>query len=212
MTETGTVAAMNPPDDRRPGTFGLPLEHTELRVVNDHGIDLGDNQAGELWARSAIDNAFMSGYFREDDKTRETIRDGWIRTGDICLRRDDGYYVFVDRLKDTIRRRGENLSSYLVEKAILDHPDVLEVAAIGVPSALTEEDVLVVVVPRPGSQITPEAVHEWSRSRLGDFMRPRYVEFRKALPRTETGRVHKFTLRKESHAAAWDAERSDSVG
>lgn len=206
LTETGTMACMNPPDDRRPGTFGLPLEHTELRIVDENGQDLGPNQAGELWVRSRITNAFMTEYFKDPEKTAEALAGGWFHTGDVCLRRPDGYYVFVDRLKDTIRRRGENISSFLVEKALMQHPDIMEVAAIGVPSELSEEDVLVVVVPRPGSGLTHQDVHEWSMKTLGDFMRPRYIEFREDLPRTETGRVHKYTLRQQPHLDAWDVQ------
>lgn len=207
LTETGTMACMNPPDDRRPGTFGLPLEHTELRIVDEEGHDLGDDENGELWVRSLVPDAFMTGYFREPEKTAEALAGGWFHTGDICRRRADGYYVFVDRLKDTIRRRGENISSFLVEKALLEHPHILEVAAIGVPSELSEEDVLVVVVPRPASGLDEAAVHAFATKTLGDFMRPRYVEIRDDLPRTETGRVHKFALRQEPHHDAWDAER-----
>lgn len=206
LTETGTMACMNPPDDRRPGTFGLPLEHTELKIVDEHGNEVEAEQPGELWVRSRVPDAFMTGYFREPEKTADALAGGWFRTGDVCRRREDGYYVFMDRLKDTIRRRGENISSFLVEKALLEHPDVLEVAAIGVPSELSEEDVLVVVIPRPGSGLTTEDVFDFGTKALGDFMRPRYIELRDDLPRTETGRVHKFALRQESHANAWDAE------
>jgi crotonobetaine/carnitine-CoA ligase len=207
LTETGTMACMNPPDGRRPGTIGLPLEHTELRIVDDSGDDLGLEQPGEMLVRSRVPNAFMTEYFREPEKTAEALEGGWFHTGDICKRRSDGYYVFVDRAKDTIRRRGENISSFLVEKALLEHPDILEVAAIGVPSELSEEDVLVVVVPREGSSLTHEDVYEFGGKVLGDFMRPRYVEIRSELPRTETGRVHKYALRQESHDQEWDAER-----
>jgi crotonobetaine/carnitine-CoA ligase len=212
LTETGTMACMNPLDDRRPGTFGLPLEHTELKVVGEDGTELDADENGELWVRSAVPHAFMSEYFRDPERTAEALGGGWFHTGDICRRRPDGYYVFVDRLKDTIRRRGENISSFLVEKALLEHPDILEVAAIGVPSELSEEDVLVAVIARPGSGLDEAAVHAYSREVLGDFMRPRYVELRADLPRTETGRVHKFSLRQESHADVWDAEAVDAAG
>lgn len=212
LSETGTMACMNPPDDRRPGTFGLPLEYTELRVVDSEGRDLGADQPGELLVRSSVPDAFMTEYFRDPEKTAEAMEGGWFHTGDVCMRREDGYYVFVDRLKDTIRRRGENISSFLVEKAIGEHPGIMEVAAIGVPSELSEEDVLVVVVPKPDSGLTPEEVFRWSQECLGDFMRPRYVELREDLPRTETGRVHKYTLRKQDHSGAWDAEREVGTG
>jgi crotonobetaine/carnitine-CoA ligase len=198
---------MNPPADRRPGTIGRPLEHTELRIVDDQGADVAPGQPGEMLVRSNVRDAFMTEYLREPDKTAAALAGGWFHTGDICKQRPDGYYVFVDRAKDTIRRRGENISSFLVEKALLEHPDILEVAAIGVPSELSEEDVLAVVVPRAGSQLSPDEVYDFGGKVLGDFMRPRYVELRDTLPRTETGRVHKYALRAESHDDAWDAAR-----
>lgn len=212
LTETGTMACMNPVEDRRPGTFGLPLEHTEIRIVDEQGDDVDDDVDGELWVRSTVPGAFMTGYFRDPEGTERALEGGWFHSGDVCRRRPDGYHVFVDRLKDTIRRRGENISSFLVEKALLQHPDVLEVAAIGVPSELSEEDVLVVVVPRPGSDLDERGVHAFACEVLGSYMRPRYIELRDDLPRTETGRVHKFTLRREPHPRAWDAEKQLATG
>ncbi|MGQ0629498.1 MAG: AMP-binding protein [Sporichthyaceae bacterium] len=204
LTETGTMACINPPDDTRSGTIGRPLEHNELRIVDEAGQDVPDETPGQILTRSRIEGAYMSGYFKAPEATAEAMAGGWFHTGDIGRRRADGYYVFVDRGKDTIRRRGENISSFLVEKAMLAHPEVAEVAAIGVPSELSEEDVKIVVVRRAGSTLSESALALWSDERLGDFMRPRYVEFRDALPRTETGRVQKFLLRADGAGAAWD--------
>lgn len=206
MTETGTMACINPPDDRRPGTIGRPLEHDELRVVGEDGRDLPDGERGELLVRSSIPGAFMDGYYKQPDKTADAVRDGWLHTGDAVFRRPDGYYVFVDRIKDTIRRRGENISSFLVEKAVADHPNVLEVAALGVASELTEQDVAVVVVRRPGSALTADELSDWIAPRLADFMRPRYIRFADSLPRTETGRVQKVLLREQGMSGSWDRE------
>jgi len=204
LTETGTMACINPPSDTRSGTIGLPLAHNELRIVDDAGADVGNDVPGQILTRSRIPGAYMLSYFKNPEATAEAMADGWFHTGDIGRRRPDGYYVFVDRGKDTIRRRGENISSFLVEKAVLGHGEVAEVAAIGVPSELSEEDVKIVVVRRPGSDLTEKDLAEWCDERLGDFMRPRYVEFRDALPRTETGRVQKYLLRGEGVGAAWD--------
>lgn len=206
MTETGTMACINPPDDRRPGTIGRPLEHDELRVVDEDGNDLPDGERGELLVRSTIPHAFMDGYYKQPDKTAEAVVDGWLHTGDAVVRRPDGYYVFVDRIKDTIRRRGENISSFLVEKAVADHPEVLEVAALGVASELTEQDVAVVVVRRPESTLTEEQLSDWVGPRISDFMRPRYIRFADSLPRTETGRVQKVLLRGRGAEGSWDRE------
>lgn len=211
LTETGTMACINPPDDRRSGTIGRPLEHNELRVVDERDVDVPIGVKGELITRSRIPGAFMSGYFDEPEQTAQVMRGGWLHTGDAVYQREDGYFVFVDRIKDTIRRRGENISSFLVEKAVLDHPEVLEVAAVGVASELSEQDVLVVVVRRPGSRLTAEELVTESDPRLSDFMRARYVRFVDSLPRTETGRVHKYLLREDGPAGAWDRERARSV-
>lgn len=204
LTETGTMACINPPHDTRSGTIGVPLEHNELRIVDDAGQDVPDETPGQILTRTRIDGAYMLGYFKNPEATAEAMEGGWFHTGDIGRRRADGYYVFVDRGKDTIRRRGENISSFLVEKAVLGHPEVAEVAAIGVPSELSEEDVMIVVVRRDDSTLDEKTLAEWCDERLGDFMRPRYVEFRDALPRTETGRVQKYLLRADGAARAWD--------
>ncbi len=150
----------------------------------------------------------MSGYFREPAKTAEAMRGGWFHTGDAGYRRADGYHVFVDRMKDTIRRRGENISSFLVEKAITAHPDILDAAAVAVPSELSEDDVKIFVVLRPGAALEPAQVVEWARGRLAEHEVPRYVEFREEFPRTETGRIQKYALRTEGVGAAWDRERA----
>jgi crotonobetaine/carnitine-CoA ligase len=206
LTETGTMACINPVNDTRSGTIGCPLDHNELRVVDENDVDVPDGTPGEIITRSGIPGAYMTGYFKEPDKTAQAMRDGWFHTGDVGLRREDGYYVFVDRLKDTIRRRGENISSFLVERVLTAHPDIMEAAAIGVPSELSEEDVKVIVIVRPGATMTAQDVIEWSAQKMSDFMVPRYVEFRGDLPRTETGRVHKYLLRREGVGAAWDAQ------
>lgn len=206
LTETGTMACKNPIDDIRPGTIGVPLDHNEFAVVDEQGRVQPRGTPGEIVTRSRIPGAYMTEYFREPEKTAEAWAGGWFHTGDVGVQRDDGYYVFVDRLKDTIRRRGENISSFVVEKAITEHPDIVEAVALGVPSELSEEDVKVIVVRRPGAPLDPDDVVMWARAKLADFMVPRYVEFREDLPRTETGRVHKYKLRREGVGTAWDRE------
>ncbi|MGH2651751.1 MAG: AMP-binding protein, partial [Actinomycetota bacterium] len=204
LTETGTMACINPVDDVRPGTIGLPLGHNELRIVDEHDADVAGGTPGEIITRTKIPHAYMLGYFKEPEKTADAMRGGWFHTGDLGLRRPDGYYVFLDRLKDTIRRRGENISSFVVEKVVADHPAVQQCAVFGVPSELSEEDVKVIAVLRKGVSCEPAAIVEWCAGRMADFMVPRYVEFRPSLPLTDTGRVHKFKLRHEGIGDAWD--------
>ncbi|MEU6643591.1 AMP-binding protein [Saccharomonospora sp. NPDC046836] len=206
LTETGTMACKNPVSDTRSGTIGIPLDHNEIKIVDADGTECAPGVIGEIVTRSRIPGAFLSEYFREPEKTAEAVRGGWFHTGDAGYRREDGYHVFVDRMKDTIRRRGENISSFLVEKAITQHPDILEAAAVAVPSELSEDDVKVFVSARPGATLEPRDVIEWARHRLADFEVPRYVEFRTDFPRTETGRIHKYKLREEGVGNAWDRE------
>lgn len=206
LSETGTMACMNPPDDMRVGTIGLPLEYTDLRIVDENDADVPAETPGEIVCRTHIEHSWMLGYYREPEKTAEAMRGGWFHTGDLGKEREDGYFVFLDRLKDSIRRRGENISSFLVEKAILENPGVLTCAVFGVPSELSEEDVKVVAVLRPGVEVSPSEIVDWCSERMADFMVPRYVEFRDSLPLTETGRVHKFKLRQEGVEWAWDRD------
>lgn len=210
LTETGTMACMNPLSDPRTGTIGLPLEHTELRIVGEDGADLPDEEPGEILVRSKVEHAMMLEYFKEPDKTAEAMEGGWFHTGDMGKRREDGYHVFLDRMKDTIRRRGENISSFMVEKTILDHPDVLGCAVFGVPAELSEEDVKVVAVLREGVELDPADLVAFCTERMARFMVPRYVEYRSELPMTETGRVHKFKLRAEGAGDAWDGEAQEA--
>ncbi|MBN9739311.1 MULTISPECIES: AMP-binding protein [unclassified Pseudonocardia] len=206
LTETGTMACKNPVSDTRSGTIGIALDHNEVRIVDPEGNECAPGVTGEIVTRSRIPGAYMTGYFREPEKTAEAMRDGWFHTGDAGYRREDGYHVFVDRMKDTIRRRGENISSFLVEKAITAHPDIVDTAAIAVPSDLSEDDVKVLVVRRPGASLEPADVIEWAHGRLAEHEVPRYVEFRDEFPRTATGRIQKYTLRGEGAGAAWDRE------
>ncbi|MGH9281599.1 MAG: AMP-binding enzyme, partial [Acidimicrobiales bacterium] len=184
----------------------------ELRIVDEHDADVADGTPGEIITRTKIPHAYMLGYFKEPEKTADAMRGGWFHTGDLGLRRPDGYYVFLDRLKDTIRRRGENISSFVVEKVVADHPAVQQCAVFGVPSELSEEDVKVIAVLRNGVSCEPAAIVEWCAGRMADFMVPRYVEFRPSLPLTDTGRVHKFKLRHEGIGDAWDRLAPGWVG
>ncbi|MBS1845324.1 MAG: AMP-binding protein [Actinobacteria bacterium] len=208
LTETATMAIINPVDDMRPGTIGLPLEHNRVKVVDEHDEEVPAETPGEIVVRGEIPDSQMLGYFKEPEKTAEAMRGGWFHTGDMGKRREDGYFVFLDRMKDTIRRRGENISSFLIEKSVLEHPKLLECAVFGVPSELSEEDVKLVAVVRPGAELDPQELVDWCAARMADFMVPRYVEFVADVPLTETGRVHKFKLREAGIGDAWDRERA----
>ena len=147
----------------------------------------------------------MLEYFRMPEKTVEAWRDLWFRTGDYLRRDADGFYYFVDRKKDALRRRGENISSFEVERGVNAHPEVLESAAVAVSSELGEDEVMVCVVLRPGATLTPAELIAHCEARMAYFMVPRYLRFLPALPKTPTERVQKYLLRGAGVTAdTWD--------
>jgi crotonobetaine/carnitine-CoA ligase len=140
----------------------------------------------------------MKGYFRDEAQTRASFRDGWFHTGDLGHRDAEGYYWFFARKKDIIRKRGENISGAEIDRVVSEHPDVLEAAAIPVPSDLGEDEILVAVVARPGTALSAEAIAQWCRERLAAVKVPRYVALVESLPHTPTHRVAKFKLRENT--------------
>jgi crotonobetaine/carnitine-CoA ligase len=125
------------------------------------------------------------------------LRGGWFHTGDYCYRDEDGYFFFVDRKKDIIRRKGENISSVEVETVINSHPKVSESAVIAVPSSLSEDEVKAFIVLKEKQSFTPEEIIKWCLDRLADFKLPRYLEFRESLPKTPSQRIEKYVLKRE---------------
>ena len=199
MSETtfGLVESLDGP--RKAGSMGRPRHHpdpsvprTEARIVDGEGRDLPDGEIGELVLRNP---ALMAGYFNDPQRTAEALRDGWLFTGDMAWRDEDGFFFFVDRKKDIIRRRGENVSSLEVEDVLNDHPSVLECAVVGVPSDLTDEELFVFIVPRPGATFDAADLAEWASARLAAFKVPRYYKTIDALPKTDTQKIEKHALR-----------------
>jgi crotonobetaine/carnitine-CoA ligase len=205
-TETNFVLGCTLPG-QRPGTMGPVVDGFEARVVSDADNALPDSVPGELVLRADEPFAFATGYFGMPDKTVEAWRNLWFHTGDRVMRDADGYFRFIDRMKDAIRRRGENVSSYEVEQVLLSHPDVAEAAAYPVRSELAEDEVMVAIVPREGHSLTPAVLAEYCKGRMPTFAIPRFIEFRTALPMTENGKVQKFRLCERGvTAATWDRE------
>ena len=158
--------------------------------------------------RSAEPWALNAGYYKMPQQTAEAWRNGWFHTGDAFRTDEDGWYYFVDRMRDTIRRRGENISSFEVETLVAEHPAVAECAAVGVRAPLGDDDVMVVVVAADGAAVDPAALLEFLEPRMPKFMLPRYVEVVDDLPRTEASmRVRKHEIRARGVTdATWDRE------
>jgi crotonobetaine/carnitine-CoA ligase len=165
-----------------------------MRVVDDQGRELPPGDVGELIIRNPT---VTPGYFKDPEETAKVIKDRWLYTGDNAYQDKDGYFFFVDRKKDVIRRRGENISSLEIEEALHAHPKVLESAVIGVPSELYDEEVKAYIVFKEGKTADPAEIFQWCEKRLARFKVPRFLEYRSSLPKTPTFRVEKFRLRQE---------------
>ena len=201
MTETcfGTIEKIGV--ERRAGSSGEPRQHpqggfeNQVRIADPvTGVHVGVDTVGEITIHNP---AIMPGYWRNDEQNAESLRDGWLYTGDLGWVDADGFLYFVDRKKDIIRRRGENISSQEVENVVKRHSNVLDCAVLAVPSELGEDEVKAYVTPREGATPDPEELVYWCAENLAYFKVPRYWEIRDELPRTPSLRVRKDVLRQE---------------
>ncbi len=187
------------------GSIGKPM--SEVRIVDDDGKDVSSGQPGELWFKVDDEKRRRVEYYKNEEASNAKIRDGWLHTGDLVYADEGGNLYFVDRKTDSLRRRGENISSWEVEREINAHPAVLESAVFGVPSELGEDDVMSVVVLKEGQALTPRELIGHCEARMARFMVPRYLEFRDALPKTGTHRVQKSELKSAGVGPrTWDRE------
>lgn len=197
MTEVPLPMA-NPLDYSRKNTaIGMLTLGYDARVVDEEGQELPPGTPGQLIVGGQPGWGLMKGYFKNPQATAETIRDGWLWTGDNVYMDEDGYFHFVDRAKDMIKRSGENVAASEVERVINRHPKVFDSAVIGVPDPVRDEAVAALVILKDGEAATPEEIIEWCRGRLTKFKVPEFVEFRESFPRTSVGKVQKHILRRE---------------
>lgn len=195
---------------RKPGGVGVSMEHpdpsikNEIKIVDDRGKEVPVGQQGEIIIRNP---ATMIGYLKNPKKTGETKRDGWIYTGDLGYQDEDGYFFFVGRKKEVIRRRGELISPAEIESIIKGHPNVLESAVIGVPSGLGtgEEEVKAYVRLKPGETLESQDIISWCLGKLTEFKTPRFLEFRDDFPKNAMGRIQKSLLKAEKKTSPKDA-------
>ena len=206
-TETNFVIA-SAPGRSRPGCMGWLRPGFEARVVDAFDAELPAGEAGELVLRADEPFAFSSGYFGQPEATVAAWRNLWFHTGDRVVREADGAFRFVDRIKDAIRRRGENVSSYEVEQVLQSHPSVAAVAVYPVRSELAEDEVMAALVARTGETLVPADLANFCATRLPYFAIPRFIEVVAELPRTENGKVQKYKLRERGVTpSAWDRGR-----
>ena len=196
MTETMGPPLMNPIDyERRNLSIGLPALGYEVKLVNDEGEPAEQGEIGQILVHGLPGWSIMKGYFKDPEATAQTIREDWIWTGDNAYQDSDGFFYFVDRAKDMIKRAGENVAASEVEAVIQQHPKVFDCAVIGVPDPLRDEAIKAFVVLHANEEATAEEIIEWCRARLAKFRVPEFVEFCKELPRTSVGKIQKHLLR-----------------
>ncbi len=187
---------------RKPGGIGIPMEHPDLsvkneaRIVDDYGSQVSPGRQGEILIRNS---AVMIEYFKDKGKTEETKKEGWIYTGDVGVQDEEGYFYFVGRKKDVLRRRGELISPTEIEAVINRHSGVAECAVIGVPSGLGsgEEEIKAYIRISPGEKVNPDEIISWCKKHLAEFKVPRYIEFRDVFPKSAIGRIQKNLLKEE---------------
>jgi crotonobetaine/carnitine-CoA ligase len=190
------------------GGCGRPRSGVECRLVDEHDLEVPAGTAGELVVRSNLPWVFNAGYDGLPQATAAAWRNGWFHTGDIFRRDADGNFFFVDRVKDSIRRRGENISSVEVEAAVRAYPDVDEVVAVGIPVE-SEEEVMAVIVPKTGVRLDPRALTDFLIPRLPYFAVPRFVRLVTEIPKTETNKQRKYPFRVAGVTAdTWDREQA----
>lgn len=205
MTECSPIL-VEPLDATVRPTLGKAIAGHEVRVVDDNDQEVPNGTPGELIFRPHTPYSTMLEYYKQPEATLEAMRNFWFHTGDSVYRDDEGYFYYVDRKKDSIRRRGENISTYEVESVVNSHPAVAESVALAVPSELGEDDVKIAVVLMPGQTLDPEDLIAYCEPRLPVFALPRYVQFIDELPKTQaTFRVEKYKLRDDEQMRnSWD--------
>jgi carnitine-CoA ligase len=212
MTEGALLTGVRAPG-RRPGTMGRPLAGIEISLRDELDNEAGTGRTGEIAFRVTDAGVVPLGYWNKPAETVEAWRNLWFHTGDLARQEPDGHLVYVGRKKDVIRRRGENVSAWELEQALLRLDAVADVAAFGVPSDVGEEDVAVVVVVHPGAAVDPAALRDQLSRNVPAFMLPRFIELAESLPKTASHRVEKGKIRARGIApSAWDAMRDGPPG
>jgi len=200
---------VSPYDEPRAGACGKTITGWDVRIVDDDDNECEPGKLGEFLARSNKMFVGTDGYYNKPEATLELFKNGWIHTGDLGRMDEDGYFFFVDRKKQAIRRRGENISSFEVEAVLSAHEAVLETCVVGVPSELGEEEVKAVIVMKKGQNVSEEELIRWCEPRMAYFAIPRYIAIRDSLPKTPSERVEKFKIKQEGITEdCWDREEA----
>jgi long-chain acyl-CoA synthetase len=200
LTEASPIVSVNPFSGvRKAGSIGIPIPNTECRVVDitDGETDVPLGESGELIVKGP---QVMKGYWNKPEETEQTLRNGWLYTGDVVRMDEDGYFYIVDRIKEMIISGGYNVYPREIEEVVYEHPDILEAAVIGIPHPTRGEAAKVFAVLRNGREMTPEALIDYCSRKLAKYKWPTEVEFRESLPKSTVGKILKRELKEEEEA------------
>ncbi len=212
MTEACSIVFSHIEQPSPPGASGRRFDDFDVQIVDNQDRLLPDGETGEIVVRPLKPDVMFQGYWRRPEATVEAYRNLWFHTGDIGRFDEQGFFYFVDRKKDYLRRGGENISSFEMEVAFYAHPDIAEVAVHAVKSDGAEDEVKVTAILQSGAKLTYDELCYWAIEKLPAFAVPRYIEFRSEFPRTGTGKVQKFKLRNQGVTPeTWDRHKSDIV-
>lgn len=210
LTEACVITSLAAGEFAAPGSSGKRIPDFDVRIVDEQDNEAPTNTPGEIVVRPLRPDIMFQGYWRRPEDTHKLMRNMWFHTGDVGKFDDDGFFYFVDRKKDYLRRRGENISSFEMEAAFAVHPALSEVAVHAVPSDKGEDDVKVTAVLHEGAELKAEDLFRWAADAVPYYALPRYIEFRSSLPKNPQGRVLKYLLRDEGKTAnTWDLDDTD---
>jgi len=211
LTEASLISLLPAGEENKVGAAGKPNTNDFLvRIVDDEGSPVAPDTVGEIVCQPVRSNIMSKGYWGRPEESVAVMKDGWFHTGDLGRIDDDDFLFFVDRKKDYLRRRGENISSFEMERIFHGHSDLVDLAVHSLPSEMGEDEVKVTAVLAEGATLTEEELCLWSVDRVPYFAVPRYIEFRADLPRNPVGRVLKYELRDDGVTpSTWDREKSE---
>lgn len=212
LSECAPVVCTGPHAPMKPGSAGrIVSDFYDVRIFDEHDCELPPGSVGEVAVRALRPYSMLDGYWRNPDATAKAMRNQWFHTGDLGRFDEDGYFYFVDRSKDYLRRRGENISSFEVESALGRHPAILDVAVVGTASEVGEDEVKAYLTLRPGATVDFRELVAFCAEHMPYFAVPRYFQVLDDLPRTPSGKVTKGPLRERSNRDCWDRERDGGI-